>query len=169
MEKYPITWHALLAPARLPVLGPGVPNEACRAALTAWVFTRELPGGRDARAARACHAGFWLLHDFLDESHAISQHLPTPEGSYWHAIMHRREPDAWNSKYWFRKVGSHPVLAQLAKQADGLGFQFTDPLAFVDFVEQVRDTGSDDEMLARRVQLLEWQLLFDHCYQLAIL
>src|SRR5688500_14191487 len=38
--------------------------------------------------AVALLAGLWLWHDFLDESHTISQGLHTPTGSFWHAIMH---------------------------------------------------------------------------------
>ena len=109
----------------------------------------------------------WLLHDFLDQSHTISQDLETKEGSFWHAIMHRREPDASNSKYWWRIVGAHPVLDQLREQAPALGYAFTMPEAFVDFCERTRDTQSGDEHLAKRVQLFEWQLLFDHCHRLA--
>src|SRR5208282_3154263 len=43
-------------------------------------------------------AGLWLWHDGLDESHRISQGLSSPAGSFWHAIMHRREGDFSNSK-----------------------------------------------------------------------
>ncbi|MGL4553801.1 MAG: hypothetical protein ACRC33_21770 [Gemmataceae bacterium] len=140
---------------RLPLapLGPGRPDPSARPAVEA--ACAGLPA--------ACRAGLWLAFDFLDESHAISQDLETPEGSFWHAIMHQREPDAWNSKYWWRKVGAHPVLDRLVEQAPAAGYRFTDPSSFVDFVERVRDTGSDDEEIARRVQRLEWRLLFEHC------
>ena len=60
--------------------------------------------------ADGCLAGLWLLHGFLDESHEISQSLKTSEGSFWHGIMHRIERDFWNSKYWYRQVGSHQVI-----------------------------------------------------------
>src|SRR5687768_16030718 len=40
--------------------------------------------------AEALVAGLWLWHDYLDESHAVSQSLHSPTGSFWHAIMHRR-------------------------------------------------------------------------------
>jgi hypothetical protein len=89
-------------------------------------------------------------------------------GSFWHAIMHRREPDPGNSKYWWRKVGAHPILKLLVEQAPPLGHDYTNPLEFVDFCERVRGSGSAEEEVARRVQLLEWQLLFDHCYRTAI-
>ena len=48
--------------------------------------------------ASACLAGLWLYHDYLDESHAVSQSIHTPAGSYWHGLMHRREPDFANPK-----------------------------------------------------------------------
>jgi hypothetical protein len=88
-------------------------------------------------------------------------------GAFWHGIMHRREPDAWNSKYWFRKVGRHPVLDMLVSEAPQIGYSYRNPEEFVDFCEGVRGTGSADEELARRVQLLEWQLLFDWCWNKA--
>jgi len=143
---------ALLVP-RVPDLGPGTPNVAVRDLLARLDITP------------ACAAGLWLYHDYLDESHAISQDLPTAEGSFWHAILHRREPDAANSKYWWRQVGAHPVLDQLREQCPALGYTYTTPAAFVDCCERVRGSGTADEEVAKRVQLLEWQLLFDHCYR----
>ena len=144
----------LLQVSRLPPLGPGRPQEEYRERL------------QSVRLPPVCMAGLWLYFDFLEESHRISQSLPTAEGSFWHAIMHRREPDAWNSKYWWRRVGRHPVLERLQQLAPQLGYQYTSPEAFVDFCEAVRGSGSHQEQLARQVQLLEWQLLFDYCYKL---
>jgi hypothetical protein len=155
---------------RLAPLGPGTPDQAVRpqlAALTAEGIFAPQPV-RDRRMAEACLAGLWLLHDFLDESHRLSQDIDTPAGSYWHGIMHRREPDAGNAKYWFRRVGDHPVLRLLAEQAPTLGYRYTDAFAFVDFCERVRDSGSPEEELARQVQQLEWRLLFEHCYRAAL-
>jgi hypothetical protein len=114
-----------------------------------------------ASLSEPARAGLWLLHDFFDESHAISQDLNTPDGSYWHAILHRREPDAFNAKYWFRRVGNHPILTNLKKQAAEIGYRYSTPEAFVDFCQQA--SGTKDESLAIDVQMLEWRLLFDHC------
>src|SRR4051812_15121140 len=105
---------AELLTARVPDLGPGTPNEAMRAKLAAFVAEGEM--------GRALHSALWLLHDFLDEPHAISQELNTPTGSLLHAIMHRREPDAWNSKYWLRRVGDHPVYPLIGAAAKALGY-----------------------------------------------
>lgn len=147
-------------------LGPGQPHIAARDALERLTDADLFAGQRirDADMACCCRAALWLLHDFLDESHQISQQVTSTSGSYWHAIMHRREPDPGNSKYWWRRVGSHPVLARLVEEAPALGYDFRDPFQFVDFAERVRGSGTDAEEVAKRVQLLEWQLLFDHCY-----
>src|SRR5262245_42612875 len=104
----------LLGELRLAPLRPGSLHPAARPALKEFDPLNDL--GRevaDRDAAMACYSGLWLYHDGLDESHAISQDLDTAEGSFWHAIMHRREPDAWNSKYWWRRVGDHAVLGRL--------------------------------------------------------
>src|SRR4051794_8266140 len=58
-------------------------------------------------AASALLSGLWLWHDFLDESHGISQSIHSATGSFWHAIMHRREGDFGNSKYWYAKCLNH--------------------------------------------------------------
>lgn len=165
--KYPPAVADLIDRLPLAPLGPGRPVESVRlklAALTDGCFGPRL---LDPKMTAACRAGLWLAFDFLDESHEISQGIDTPEGSFWHAILHRREPDAANSKYWWRRVGAHPILKRLAEESPSLDYSFTDPFTFVDFVEQVRGTNSPDEEVAKRVQRLEWELLFQHCYQAA--
>jgi hypothetical protein len=163
---YPPAVQALLAGDRLPSLGRGEPNLPLRPVLQSLTVEQICEPAKVVRLdmARACLAGLWLHHDFLDESHAISQEIDTAEGSFWHAIMHRREPDAWNSKYWFRKVGSHRVIDRLVDEAPSLGYEYTNPNDFVDFCERVRGCDSADEIVARRVQLLEYKLLFSWCF-----
>ena len=97
--------------------------------------------------------------------------------SFWHAIMHRREGDFWNSKYWYARCRNHPALAEIAMHAKPLLATLTDkPLAgrlgrggwdtdaFVDWVEEV-SAGSDpsNRELAVKLQRVEWQALFEHC------
>jgi hypothetical protein len=158
---------------RLPLapLGPGHPEQAVRAKLEA--LDEGAFGGRvaDRDMAAACRAGLWLAFDFLDESHEISQGIHTAEGSYWHALLHRREPDYSNSRYWFRQVGRHPVFEGLAKEARELGSPAAgewDPFAFVDACERAIGTGAAEEELCRRVQRAEWELLFAWCWRRAL-
>src|SRR5438552_15672453 len=109
----------LLAEDRLNELGPGTPNVTVRPLLQQ-LEALIAPQLKSRAFASACLAGLWLYHDFLDESHASSQDLDTAEGSYWHAILHRREPDYWNSKYWFRRCLRHPIFDELCRQAKAL-------------------------------------------------
>jgi len=75
--------------------------------------------------------------------------------------------DPGNSAYWFRRAGAHPIFPKLGAEAADRGYRpglAWDPLAFIQFCESARKRpGSKEEQLAREVQLLEWQLLFDHC------
>lgn len=67
------------------------------------------------KVARNPHlvAGFWLYADDLEASHSISQNLSSVTGSWWHAVMHRREGDFANSRYWYRQARNHPLMATL--------------------------------------------------------
>ena len=103
-------------------------------------------------------AGLWAYHDFWEEAHTVAQDIDTPDGSFWHALLHRRETDAWNSNYWWRRVGRHPVLNELAGDAAELGFADWSPGRFVEACERGENTD-----LLQRVQLREWQLLFEWC------
>ena len=87
-------------------------------------------GIENLNAAKACVSGLWLLHNYLDESHEISQSLSTAEGSWWHAIMHRLEGDFGNSKYWYRSTGDHPAFKVIAEEL-GLNSPWS-PSLFVD-------------------------------------
>src|SRR4051794_32062104 len=69
------------------------------------------------RDAMGVLAGLHLWNDSLSDSHTISQGIDTATGSYWHGIMHRREPDYNNAKHWFQRVGDHPVFAELYAEA----------------------------------------------------
>src|SRR5258705_12698611 len=132
---------------------------------------------RSEEDARAMLAGLWLWHDWLDESHQISQSLHSATGSFWHAIMHRREGDFSNRQYWYARYQGHPVLHQLANQAG----QILNPLpadkqllrlmgggwnanAFVDLVAAVAGNERDPKHAgAVSLAQLECRRLLDHC------
>jgi hypothetical protein len=179
-SKYGNAVEKLLSSAPLNELGPGMPVEEHEQALMAveasgWPTSGKGPTPDDARA---CVAALWLRFDFQDRAHEISQAIESPLGSYVHGIVHRREPDFSNARYWFRRVARLPFFnaLQAAAQADLKEIKtLTDarvviesatwePLRFVDLCESA--SGVDGALTAacRRVQLREWELLFDHCF-----
>ena len=158
-------------------LDAGTPDPAVAeqldSALLERLFGKEII--RDRTAARLCLAGLWLLYDHLDECHSIAQSIETPDGSYWHAIMHRREGDFSNSKYWYRRVGDHAIFPDLAANVRSLvahpdelklSTNLWDPFAFVDLCEEAIRRRHD--ALCRQIQMIEWKALFDHCYRKAV-
>ena len=119
-------------------------------------------------------AGLWLYFSCFEECHRVAQDLTTPEGSFWHAILHRQEPDSGNAAYWFRRVGAHAIFPALYAAAKEIVERYPaaefrpgpnwDPFAFIMFCERARQQpGSPSERAALEIQRAEWQLLFDHC------
>jgi hypothetical protein len=149
------------------------------------LFT-DTPVAAEDFADCARSALFLYLSD-LDQSHTLSQNIPTATGSFLHGIMHRQEPDYSNSKYWFRRVGSHeifsplrasaidvlaakagesPVASSLRAAIEGRG-QW-DPFWFVDQCEAAGGGNAGLDLPLREIQRIEWQLLFDYCYRKAV-
>lgn len=120
--QYGPVFEPLLAIDRNRSLGIGRPDAAARKSLQHATLATAFGDAHlvDLEMARCCLAGVWLLHDFLNESHAISQQIETSSGSFWHGVMHRREGDFSNAKYWFRQVGPHPVFDELWPQIAAL-------------------------------------------------
>ncbi len=120
-----------------------------------------------AHEPAAALAGLHLYLGNWDAAHAAADSAQRPSNYFWHAIVHRQEPDSWNSAYWFGKTGAHPVFAALCEEAAQLGYDAGtawDPAAFIEYCEAAQQRpGSQEEKIAMRVQLAEWQLLFDYC------
>jgi hypothetical protein len=163
-------------------LGPALIQQAparprLKTALEEPAVAKLLPGAsRPARLALA--AGLLQIHDFWDSSHEAAQAADDLGergfSAYWHGIAHRREPDAGNAAYWFRRVGRHAVSGPLAQAARPIlerhgdnrwtarlvGGDAWNSQAMIDLCTGARP-GSDQETLARRLQRLEMQLLLD--------
>ncbi|MDP6354376.1 MAG: hypothetical protein QF473_04720 [Planctomycetota bacterium] len=123
-----------------------------------------------------------LWNDALDESHTLSQGIGNTTGSYWHGIMHRREPDYSNSKYWFRKVGDHECFGAVREAAIRIFTEASstwanetaeqleassawDAFDFVDWCEGVDATGrvpEDARNALESLQAAEMEILLEY-------
>ena len=127
--------------------------------------------GRNGELLRA---GALWLYGFLEESHSIAQGIDSPEGSYWHALMHRSEGDFGNSKYWYRRVGRHAIFPDLLSAARQLEISSRselavvhelsdwDPSRFVDAMEQAARRETEDSLL-QAISREEYNLLMGYC------
>lgn len=168
-----------LATADSPELGPGPRSGVRSEAELEAELESVLREGKLPAASRALIRALILLwHDHLDASHTISQSIEKPDGSLLHAIMHRREPDYWNSKYWWRRVGKHPCFGEIEKRVAILlesrnarellskivAHGDWDPFAFVDLCEAAAGEAKSSErvQLLREVQRIETEVALEY-------
>ncbi len=138
-------------------------------------------------AGRAVLCGLYVACDGFEEAHELAQGIPSYLGSWWHAMLHRREPDASNSAYWYRRVKAPAQVyealgraaldvvtgskdSSLKKLGDALRRSGRwEPLVFVEACEQARSSRSPTAALETllRLQELEWRRLLDHGMALA--
>ena len=166
----------LISTPDLPGLGPGVRSTAekpseLNAKVRSWSNAQQL----DAEHIDLLRSAALLWHDHLDASHSISQSIPSSTGSFLHGIMHRREPDYGNAKYWFHRVGNHPayesIYSSVKEKVDDqeLSPEFAplvesgnwDPFGFVDAVarETANQTNPGFITELKLIQEIEYQNL----------
>lgn len=83
------------------------------------VLAGQPPGGLfpGVRCPEGALAGLLLATGHWSAAHELVDDMETPDGCYWHALIHRMEPDTWNSDYWFRQVGCHPLFPEVLAAA----------------------------------------------------
>lgn len=133
----------------------------------------ELTGGAvlaDPVFPRLIRAGLFYAYDGLDESHRIVQDVRTDHGSYWHGMLHRREGDFENARYWFRRTGRLGVFPEMHSRAAEvsalMGRQMDwDPYVLVGQCEQARFGGDVNQKELIALQKLEFEVMFDHLWR----
>lgn len=122
----PASLHPLLTRGdddALPFLRPTKPYDAT---LTSLINTLSHPP--------SLLAILHLLNDDLHSAHELAQNDDTnPSSNYVHSILHRREADYWNSKWWLDQF-KHPFIPQLY-ECEEYGEASEKAKRFVDEVE----------------------------------
>ncbi|XZE55585.1 hypothetical protein SH139x_001601 [Planctomycetaceae bacterium SH139] len=160
---FPPPLASLIASLPYPALDAGEPSFELATML------KELEAARGNQPfAPPQMAALWLLAGDLEQSHAISQSLDTHLGSFWHGVMHRREGDYGNAKYWFRRAGTLRCFSTLTRavQEDSetaslLPNSDWDAELFVDFCQQAVRNGGPQQTRCELAQWREWQIVFN--------
>lgn len=130
----------------------------------------------------ALSAGLLQAVDHWTASHEAAQEIeqgPAAKiGACWHAIAHRREPDAFNAGYWVRKAGVWPATAN--QQMINLASRYNispdmkffkgeqwQPDAFFDAVARGKGSGLEENLLLR-LQRIEIMALLDATWRLIV-
>ncbi len=124
----------------------------------------------------------YLYFDGFEEAHQIAQDHEGVAGNWIHAFLHRREPDAGNSLYWYRRTAipkpfsreivDHVRLILGKKPANGLEelkkkvetSKIWEPESFVNLADQYRreDPSSPAYRVLAEIQEAEWQVLLKY-------
>ena len=169
----------LLATPETPELGPGPRAQVQSLAdlnenLDRLFRRTTLPNSRQ----ELLRCAILLWHDHHEAAHEICQQIETPDGSWLHGTLHRREPDYGNARYWFRRVGIHsgfPALAEkvaalLSSQCEQelaarlLPRGQWDPFAFVAACEEAagRSSSVAQRECLRQIQAIEFAVLVEY-------
>lgn len=173
----------LAIPCEMP-LKVVTPNDPGLTALSSLALEELFEGHTiaDRAMAKAAEAALYLRFDSLDGAHAIINDLDSSTGSLLHGILHRREGDYPNARYWMHQAGNHPIYNYLAQGAgailaklEGLNEERLssqidewDAIYYIKLCEQSEEAGGELAAFCGQVQDLEWQILFHFCYQSAI-
>jgi hypothetical protein len=68
-----------------------------------------------------------LWHDGKDDwqsAHEVAQDVPDPDGAWVHAYLHRKEGDASNAAYWYRRAGKPVATGPLDAEWEEIAHAF---------------------------------------------
>jgi hypothetical protein len=66
----------------------------------------------------AAQALWWDAKGDWNRAHQCAQQQDDPSGAWVHAYLHRKEGDAANAAYWYRRAGRAPASHSLDEEWD---------------------------------------------------
>ena len=153
-------------------LHPSEPGDSIAIRRVREASDADLTGGNPAGPLLpAVRAGLFYFFDALDEAHRLVQDLSGDLAAYWHGMVHRREGDFDNARYWFRRAGELPHFSQLHRAASEesavVARQITwDPYLFTGLCEQHKFGGEEEDLVS--LQRIEFEVTFDYTWRQAV-
>ena len=115
-------------------------------------------------------AGLFYYHNDLPDAHKEAQKDEGDLAAYWHGMVHRREGDFENARYWMRRAGEQPVFQEMQGRAsDGaphMGRQGNwDPYLFIHLCEQYKYGEHEYRKEIGHLQKVEFAVMFDYVWR----
>lgn len=63
---------------------------------------------------------WWDAKGDWDKAHGCAQERDDVAGAWVHAYLHRKEGDAANAGYWYRRAGKAPATSSLAQEWEAI-------------------------------------------------
>ncbi|MCE9610828.1 MAG: hypothetical protein K8R23_11600 [Chthoniobacter sp.] len=114
--------------------------------------------------------GLLYAVDAIHEAHTIFQEAKDDLGAYWHGMMHRREGDFENARYWYRRAGALPCFAALHRAAGEFSADMArqpgwDPYLLTGECERARFGAEENVTQLAKLQLAEFEGVFDYTWR----
>lgn len=115
-------------------------------------------------------AGLFYFHNALEDSHKEVGKTESAIASYWHGMIHRREGDFDNARYWMRRTGDHPTFYEMQSRASDASPHMTkqmawDPFLFIHLCEQYKYGETTYKKEIAHLQKIEFSVIFDYIWR----
>jgi hypothetical protein len=89
------------------------------------VFKASLSGDKPPAGLGKAVAGLWWdAKGNWDKAHDCAQAQGDRDGAWLHAYLHRKEGDAENAAYWYRRAGRPAATGALAREWEAIARAF---------------------------------------------
>jgi hypothetical protein len=127
----------------------------------------------DAKTFALIRGALFYAVDDLDSAHRIFQGNSSDLGSYWHGMMHRREGDFDNARYWFRRAGRLPIFDRMHGEAAAFSPTMAKQLSWDAYLltgmcEQAKHGDTEAIPECVRLQRVEFEQLLDYCWRQSV-
>ena len=171
--------RALLATPEPPGLGPGPRAGVSTEAQLNETLTQAFDGTTlPAENQELARALVLLWHDHLHAAHRLVQDRENLNGFLVHGLVHRRENDYSNARFWLRSVDQHASFAEVSRRVTVYLDSKNEPelrdqllpkgawnlMAFVDALEAAakNKAPAPRQVVLREIQRIELEKLLEH-------
>ena len=115
-------------------------------------------------------AGLFYYHNALPDGHQEAAEDEGDVAAYWHGMIHRREGDFENARYWMRRAGEQPGFREMQARASDAAPHMArqsnwDPFLFTHLCEQYKYGETEYKKEIGQLQRVEFAVMFDYVWR----